>query len=233
MTAEENIAILMADLTGYTALTETHGASSAADLIDKYLEIVATCLVGDSSLKERTGDEIMIVSSSADSLLATAMLILNKTAKEENFLQVHCGLHYGRVLHRNNSYFGSAINLTARITAKANPGTLWCSEDFFRAITNTAVLNFQSKGKHSFKNINDEVEIVELAHMRQETFYIDPVCRMLILNKEMAVRYPGPDPVYFCSDGCRHIYHSNNPGSDIILTSKQKSYLNAHRYTIS
>ncbi len=29
---ERNVAILMADLSGYTALTETHGSVSAADL---------------------------------------------------------------------------------------------------------------------------------------------------------------------------------------------------------
>jgi class 3 adenylate cyclase len=63
---EENIAVLMADLTGYTALTETHGAASAADLIDRYVEIVEDCLIGDSKLQERIGDEVMIVSSSAD-----------------------------------------------------------------------------------------------------------------------------------------------------------------------
>ena len=44
----EKIAILIADLSGYSALTETHGAVSAADLIDKYLGIVEDCLVGDS-----------------------------------------------------------------------------------------------------------------------------------------------------------------------------------------
>ncbi|HRF16542.1 MAG TPA: hypothetical protein PK977_00190 [Chitinophagaceae bacterium] len=47
---EQKIAILMADLSGYTALTEIHGASSAADLVDKYVEIVEKCLVGDSQL---------------------------------------------------------------------------------------------------------------------------------------------------------------------------------------
>ena len=30
----------MADLSGYTALTETHGAHSAADLVEKYIEMV-------------------------------------------------------------------------------------------------------------------------------------------------------------------------------------------------
>ena len=61
---EKNIAILMADLSGYTALTETHGSVSAADLIDKYVRIAKHCLVGDTQLHQRTGDEIMFVSNS-------------------------------------------------------------------------------------------------------------------------------------------------------------------------
>ena len=60
------MAILIADLSGYTALTETHGASAAADIIDKYVEMVKDSLVGDSHFHERAGDEVMIVSSSAD-----------------------------------------------------------------------------------------------------------------------------------------------------------------------
>src|SRR5689334_2755708 len=104
---EENIAILMADLSGYTALTETHGAVSAADLIDRYLEIVEKCLLDDCHLYERTGDEVMIVSHSPDSLLVSAFNIMKATALEHNFLQVHGGLHYGKLLKRRNSYFGS------------------------------------------------------------------------------------------------------------------------------
>ena len=34
---EQNTAILIADLSGYTALTEAHGASTAANTIDKFL----------------------------------------------------------------------------------------------------------------------------------------------------------------------------------------------------
>jgi len=41
---EQNISILIADLSGYTALTETHGSISAADLINKYLDIVNASL---------------------------------------------------------------------------------------------------------------------------------------------------------------------------------------------
>ena len=139
---EKNTAILMADLSGYTALTETHGSVAAADLIDKYIGIVENCLVGDSKLHERTGDEIMIVSESPDFLLATALMIGKKTSDEENFLQVHGGLHYGKVLKRGNSYFGSAINLTSRIAAKANAGTYWCSEEYVNALSDKSVISF-------------------------------------------------------------------------------------------
>src|SRR5450432_3387812 len=108
---EENIAILMADLSGYTALTETHGASGAADLIEKYIIIVRNCLVGDSHLHGVVGDEVIVVSSSADYLIYTALLIIEHTYKEDNFLQVHGGLHFGKILKRNNDYFGTTINL--------------------------------------------------------------------------------------------------------------------------
>jgi class 3 adenylate cyclase len=63
---EKTLAILMADLSGYTALTEAHGAISAADLIDRFLQIVKQSLVGSSRLHQRRGDEVMIVSESPD-----------------------------------------------------------------------------------------------------------------------------------------------------------------------
>lgn len=208
---EENIAILMADLTGYSALTDAHGAFSAADLIDRYLEIVENSLVGDCHLKERTGDQVMIVSSSPDNLLATAMMISKQTCKEKNFLLVHGGLHYGPILKRNNSYFGSTINVTARITSKAKAGTFWCSEEFVKALAESHSFPMESKGKHSFKNINGEMELMELAHGFEDSFYVDPVCRMLILDKDAAIKHPGEE-VYFCSGGCLETYTTEGRG---------------------
>jgi adenylate cyclase len=206
MAMEENVALLMADLTGYTALTEAHGAASAADLIDKYIEIVEDCLVGDSKLEERTGDQVMIVSASPDFLLATAAMIVMNTSKEENFLQVHGGLHYGNILKRNNSYFGSTINLTARIAAKASPGTFWCSGDFINALTDKSTFKLEPKGKHRFKNINEEIEIAEVLNAPANAFMIDPVCRMLILDKTLAIQHPEKMDHFFCSQACLDIF---------------------------
>ena len=206
---EENICILMSDLSGYTALTETHGALSAADLIDRYISIVQDCLEGDSHLQERTGDEIMIVSTTPDFLLATAVRIINTTSNEHNFLQVHGGLHYGKVLKRRESYFGSTINLTSRIAGKASPGTFWCSEEFIEALSNKSHVKLQSMGMHSFKNITGSMELYELSVENTNTVFIDSICRMLILDTKKALKHPTLENVYFCSFTCLDIFLKN------------------------
>lgn len=213
---EENIAILMADLSGYTALTETHGSVSAADLIDKYLAIVENCLVGDSQLHERTGDEVMIISTSPDCLLATSLMIMKETSGEDNFLQVHGGLHFGKSLKRNNSYFGSAINLTSRIAAKANPGTYLCSEEFATSLSGRSSAGLTPAGKHSFKNISEEKEMFEIRNENKNSFFIDPVCRMQILDLSKATKHSDSEDIFFCSPGCLDIYVRNETGNSAI-----------------
>lgn len=117
---ERNIAILMADLTGYTAMTEIHGALSAATMVEKYLELAGKSMIGKSRLLERAGDQLVIVSESADDITYTALRLLEHTAAENNFLHIHAGLHYGPVLEQSGSFYGSSMNLTARIAALAN-----------------------------------------------------------------------------------------------------------------
>jgi adenylate cyclase len=209
---EENIAILMADLSGYTALTETHGPSGAADLVEKYISIVQDCLAGDCHLHGVAGDEVIIVSSSADQLLYTALLLSKHTHQEENFLQVHGGLHYGKILKRNNDYFGTTINLASRITNTAAPGTFCCSADYIAALSDPAAFTFQSKGKHLFKNLSEENEVFELVTDHPKAFYIDPICRMIICSEENAVNHSDHPGIYFCSSGCMDIYRKNNCG---------------------
>lgn len=203
---EENTAILIADLSGYTALTETHGPSSAADMIDKFLDIVNASLVGGSILHQCIGDEVLIVSSSPDHLLSTASMLIQNCSKENHFLQVHGGLHYGKVLKRNNHYFGSPINLASRIAGKANKGSFWCSYHLINQLANPAEFTFASQGKHSFKNVTEEIDVFELIVENAGPFHIDPVCRMLIHKKENATPHPIEENIFFCSPDCLDIY---------------------------
>ena len=206
---EQNIAILIADLSGYTALTETHGSATAADMVDKFLGIVEGCLVGDSKLHQCIGDEVMIVSTSPDHLASTAIMLIQNCSKEHHFLQVHGGLHYGKMLKRNNQYFGSPVNLASRIANKANKGTIWCTSGFMNELSNPASFTFTSKGRHNFKNVSEEIDVFEVMIEHTNSFHIDPVCRMLIHKKETATPHPYEQNIFFCSADCLDIYIRN------------------------
>ena len=150
---EKNVAIMMADLSGYSALTERHGAVAAANLIDRYMSIAEKSLVGDCKVHQQTGDEIMFVSDSSDVILATARRLATKTANEEYFLQVHGGLHFGKVLKRGGNYFGSTVNMVARIARKAAAGTFYGSDEFVNSVRDKAHCTFKSRGRTSLKTL--------------------------------------------------------------------------------
>lgn len=204
------MAILIADLSGYTALTETHGAAAAADVIDKFHDIVRRSLVGDSHLHDRVGDEVMIVSENPGDLLHTAAMLIHQCSAEHQFLQVHGGLHFGPVLKRNEFFFGATINLASRIAAIAAKGRFWCSAHFMQALTDTSQYVFESKGMHRFKNVRNETELFELQTSGQDFFYIDPVCRMVICDKEKAIQHPVEQELFFCSKQCLEIYNNSH-----------------------
>ena len=50
---EKEIAILMADLTGYTTMTDVHGGASAARIVTKYMEIVNAARSGTAMVNEQ------------------------------------------------------------------------------------------------------------------------------------------------------------------------------------
>ena len=205
---KEDIAILIADLSGQSPYRNPWPARRCR-YGGKIYQHYAGRLVGDSHLHGLVGDEIIVISSSPDHLLYTTLLLSQKTSKEEKFLQVHGGLHFGKILKRNNNYFGTTINLASRTTNQAAPGTFWCSHEYVRALSDPSAFTFESKGKHSFKNISEEKEVFELITDHPKAFIIDPVCRMIIRDEANAVQHPEMAGLLFCSAHCMDIYRRN------------------------
>jgi len=208
ISTEYNIAILMADLSGYTALTEIHGAMSAAKLVTKYLELVDKSLFGTARLLERVGDQVVVVANSADDLAITAINLLSNAGNEASFLPIHAGIHFGKILEQYGSFFGSAMNVTARITSLATDGSLLCSAAFVNALEHKDIFQFERRGEFKFKNVSRQVEIFELmADEFKQHMAVDPVCHMQIERKDDQVSYfDHGDEYYFCSVDCVKLY---------------------------
>lgn len=202
----------MADLTGYTAMTEVHGAESALSIVNKYLHLAEKAMYGSSRLKERVGDQLMIVSSQPIDIALTAIELMKLCAAEPAFLQMHAGVHHGTVLESNGSFFGPALNLTARIASSAPKGKVLCSADFISQVTPYGKFSFEPLQEVKFKNIMQPVTVGELVidkHHGTKNIQVDPVCHMLV-HEVNAIKYNRDGKIYhFCSDQCLEIFISN------------------------
>lgn len=205
---------MMADLSGFTAMTEIHGDQSAVSIIDKYLNIVQKSLVGSSYLYERVGDEMIIIASTAEDIAYTSTFMFEYAHNENNFLPLHAGLHYGPVIKKDGHFYGTTINTAARITSVAEKGKIICSAEFKEQLPKNHQFILSNKGKQKFKNLLNPVDLFEMSccieYMTRQ-YVIDPVCHMLIKAPGTAQQllHDG-ERYYFCSESCLKKYMELN-----------------------
>ena len=206
---EKNAAVLMADLTGYTAMTDAHGGASAAMLVNKYMELVEKALKGDTQIIQRVGDQVVLLADNSEDIVNTAIELHSLTLGEHQLLSIHAGMHYGPVFIDKGDLFGSTINIASRIMNKAEHGQILCSSDLVEK-TNSAIHSFRSLGKFSFKNVMKEIMVYELVTDTKPETYIDPVCRMQIDPNRTEFIYQYKNHEYhFCSQHCLNLFLEN------------------------
>lgn len=212
MSKQKNIAILMADLTGYTAMTEIHGAESALAIVNKYLALAKQSMHGNARLLERVGDQLVIVSEDPYDIAVTATELVSRCAAEPEFLMIHAGIHFGPVLENEGSYFGTAMNLAARIAANAPRGKILCSKEFIDHLAAIHTVSFGSYAEFKLKNIMQPVLAAELITnelVNSSQMFIDPVCHMQVENPDLYQFTYNHTTYHFCSEQCREIFISN------------------------
>lgn len=203
---EKDVAILMADLTGYTAMTDIHGGASAARIVNKYMQLVEQSLFGTTQVVQRVGDQVVMISEIPADIVTTAQELIT-IANEQHFLSIHMGIHYGPLLIDNGNLFGSTINVASRIMNLAKRGQILCSSAYVSELGPGVDFKFISIGKHKFKNVLSHIEIFELITIQSNPFYIDPVCHMLVDpdKDEHIVTYQN-ETFHFCSSHCMSLF---------------------------
>ena len=207
MTAREReLAFLIADLAGYTALTEAHGNVHAAHAVTRYAEIALDVLEPGARLLERVGDELLFVAESAPVIVRTAVRLQAAIESEPSFPLIRCGIHMGAVVEEGGRYFGTALNLTARVASHARGAEILCTariaDEAAAALTE---VRFSPLGSTSFKNLVDPVALYEVVHAGRgaEPTAVDPVCRMQVRPEAAPARLPFEGETYFfCSFDC-------------------------------
>jgi class 3 adenylate cyclase/YHS domain-containing protein len=206
---DREVTFVIADLAGFTALTEIHGSRYAAWVVTRFVELVRATLRSGARLVERVGDAVLVVAPNAASAVRTAVDLRDATEREPLFPLLRIGVHGGPVVELDGSYFGTPLNLTARLAAQAAPGQILCTESV--AATSAALddVEFRELGAVPLKNILAPVPIVEVLtpgrHPGDEP--IDPVCQMRVDPVKAASQIVHAGRTFvFCSPECARTF---------------------------
>ena len=202
---EIDLALLIADLVGYTALTETHGALQASETVLRFGRLVVSCLEPGVAIVNSIGDDVFCAGPDTHAVLKTALRLSDAVRHEPDFPRIRTGIHRGPVVEREARLFGAPINLTARLAAHAGGGQILCTEPIANVATAFADVEPQSIGAQRFKNVAYPVPVFELVRVTETrtATAIDPVCRMQVPIDRAAATLVHREVTYrFCSRKC-------------------------------
>jgi class 3 adenylate cyclase len=112
------------DLAGFTALTEAHGDLDALELLDRFVDIARRSLSDRDELVKSVGDAVMVASLGPETAVAALAAIWERCGQESGFPLPRAGAHHGPAISRDDDYFGSAVNVAARVAGHAGGGQM-------------------------------------------------------------------------------------------------------------
>ena len=208
MADERHVTVLMVDLAGYTALTEAHGSAEAAQVVARYLDLAGAATAPGARLMERVGDGLVFIADDAEAAVRTAIRLRVLAAETPHFPRVRAGLHAGAVVLDEGRYVGHALNVTARVTAHAEPGQVLCTEAVAHAAAALDGVRVRHLGPVRFRHLVQPVILYEIvADAGAGDAIIDPVCRMQVSAVADTVDATVDGRHYvFCSLDCRDAF---------------------------
>jgi adenylate cyclase len=150
------MAFCFVDLTGFVRYTEEEGDEEAIDLIERFIETVEATLPAEALIVKTIGDEVMIVSPEPVTLTEWAVGFLTLFKERP---QPRVGVHYGRAVYRDGDYFGTDVNLTHRVVARALGGEVMLTTAVVDAIGSSDYLEFDPIGRVELKGFPEPIEL--------------------------------------------------------------------------
>ena len=160
------LTILFTDVEGSTALTQRLGDAKAREVLREHERIVREALRahGGSEVKA-LGDGFMASFSSATRALKCAIAMQrafaahSESAKEP--IRVRVGLNAGEPIAEEADLFGTAVNLAARIAARAAGGEILASDVVRQLVAGKGFL-FADRGEVELRGFEGAVRLYEV-----------------------------------------------------------------------
>jgi adenylate cyclase len=161
------VTILFTDMEGSTPLTQRLGDAKAQELLRSHNAIIRDALKAHQGSEiKHTGDGVMASFSTASKALECAVAIQRAFAERnesnpEAPVRVRIGLNAGEPVAEDEDLFGTAVQLAARVCARAEPGHVLAS-NVVRELAMGKGFLFADLGDVVLRGFEDPVRLYEV-----------------------------------------------------------------------
>jgi adenylate cyclase len=153
------VSILFCDLKDFTAFADRQGDGTAVRIIDQFATVVTREHGPEARLTKWLGDGFMLVYPVPGLAVAAGVRIIDGM-RVPNGPGVHASVHHGHAIPREGDYFGSVVNLTARLLGAAGRDELVATRP---VVERCPDLTWQSGGTHRLRGVEAPVEVFTLS----------------------------------------------------------------------
>ncbi len=157
-------AILFCDLKDFTAYADLNGDIAAAEKVDHFANVVVRERGPGARLTKLLGDGFMLVYPEARPAVDAGLRIID-AMRQEDQPGVHASAHHGFAVPLEGDYFGTAVNVAARLLVLAECDELVATSS---VVEQCPDLRWRSAGRRRLRGVSEEVEIYRLGSQAGE-----------------------------------------------------------------
>ncbi len=160
------MAIVAADMVGYSRLMEFDEAGTLARLKTHRLELIdPSILKNRGRIVKTTGDGMLIEFASAADATECAVEIQRRMARRngdvepDRQIRFRIGINLGDVIIEEDDVLGDGVNVAARLQTLAEPGGISVSQAVRDALAHKLEIRFEDQGLQAMKNITRPLRV--------------------------------------------------------------------------
>ena len=157
---------LIADIRGFTRFSDERGDEAAAELTQRFVSLARERVQARSgSIVEVRGDEVLAVFDSAREAVRAAVdlqaTLAAETARTPDVpLSAGVGIDAGEAVPLNGGYRGRALNLAARLCARARPGEILITPELAHLAGSIEGIRFEDRGPVRLKGLSRPINLI-------------------------------------------------------------------------